>query len=41
MRQIETHILEEAVEGRNLRGSTLSDELQGGPTVVVFLRHFG
>jgi len=34
-------LLATAVEGRNLLGPLLSDQLAEGPQLVVFLRHFG
>lgn len=34
-------LLATTVVGRNLTGATLGDQLAGGPTLVVFLRHFG
>ena len=34
-------ILNEAVDGVNLEGSTLREQLRGRATLLVFLRHFG
>ena len=33
-------VLDRAVEGRHLRPGTLREQLDG-PTLLVFLRHFG
>lgn len=38
---IEPALLAEPVEGVNLLGPTLGDNLSGQPTLMVFLRHFG
>ena len=29
------------IEGRNLQGATLGEELGEEPTILAFLRHFG
>ena len=34
-------LLSRALRGRHLAGPTLADNLAGGPTLIVFLRHFG
>ena len=34
-------LLELPLRGRNLDGATLGAQLEGGPQVVIFLRHFG
>lgn len=34
-------LLARPLHGRHLTGPTLADNLAGGPTLVVFLRHFG
>jgi hypothetical protein len=39
--RLETAVLEREVVGANLRGRLLRDELQPGPTLLVFLRHLG
>lgn len=41
MNKIERAILNTSVEGVNLRSGTLRDQLDDGPTLLVFLRHFG
>jgi hypothetical protein len=38
---IPSSILQSAVSGLNLRGGTLTDEIGGKPSLLVFLRHFG
>ena len=38
---IPTDILQSPVEGLNLRGPTLADQLGDRPALLVFLRHFG
>ena len=40
-RPLPAELLATPVRGRNLRGTTLRDELAGEPTLLVFLRHFG
>ena len=40
-KQIEMAILSTPVTGLNLRAGTLHDQLGAGPTLLVFLRHFG
>lgn len=39
--RLEPAVLEREVVGANLRGRVLRDELQPGPTLLVFLRHLG
>ena len=34
-------LLERPVRGRHLRGDTFGEALGAGPTLLVFLRHFG
>ena len=38
---IPADILDAPVEGLNLQGGTVGDQLGDAPTLVVFLRHFG
>jgi hypothetical protein len=38
---IPADLLAVPVRGRHLTGSTLGENLAGGPTLVAFLRHFG
>ena len=38
---LSTDLLARIVRGRNLQGDTLAQNLAPGPTLVVFLRHFG
>ncbi len=40
-RPLAADLLEQIVYGRNLRGDTLGEQLGSGPTLLVFLRHFG
>jgi hypothetical protein len=39
--QLTSEILDRLVYGRNLVPGLFRDQLEGGPTLVVFLRHFG
>ena len=39
--RISPELLATAVDGRNLVGSTLRENLADGARLVVFLRHFG
>ncbi len=39
--KLSSELLATAVDGRNLVGPTLRDNLAEGPRLVVFLRHFG
>jgi hypothetical protein len=42
MTPIDTTILSQPVQGMNLRGATLADQLAADqPTLLVFLRHYG
>ena len=41
MKRIPPEVLEEPVSGQNLKPGTFADQLQGGPTLLVFLRYFG
>ncbi|MFP4322626.1 MAG: SelL-related redox protein [Anaerolineales bacterium] len=41
MQKIPTAVLDTPVEGVNLTIGTLRDQLSNGPTLLVFLRHFG
>jgi hypothetical protein len=41
MNRIGQEILETPVKGMNLVGQTLAHQLESGPTLLVFLRHFG
>lgn len=41
MHQIPAEILDMPVSGLNLRPGALRDQLGAGPTLLVFLRHFG
>jgi hypothetical protein len=41
MERIDRAILDAEVEGVNLRPGTLRDQLDGEPTLLYFLRHFG
>lgn len=38
---IPADVLARAVEGLNLAPGTFGDQLSDGPTLLVFLRHFG
>ena len=40
-RQIPTEVLARPVRGTNLKHATLGECLGQGPTLLVFLRHFG
>lgn len=40
LRRLPDELLDAKVEGRNLFGATLRDQVRE-PTLVVFLRHFG
>lgn len=40
-RPLSHELLNAEIEGRNLEGGRLGDHLGEGPTLVVFLRHFG
>jgi hypothetical protein len=39
--RLPTGVLAQPVSGRNLLGESLGDALRPGPTLLVFLRHFG
>jgi hypothetical protein len=39
--EIPAAALDRAIQGSNLRGNTLRDELAVGPVLMSFLRHFG
>ena len=41
MRAIDPTVWATAIRGRNLRASTLADELGNEATMLVFLRHLG
>jgi len=41
IKHIDTAILRAPVAGLNLRPGSLRDQLGAGPTLLVFLRHFG
>lgn len=41
MQTLSQDLLATPVTGRHLTGATFGDQLTGGPTLVVFLRHFG
>jgi len=41
MQRISEDILNTPVTGLNLRTGALRDQLGAGPTLLVFLRHFG
>ncbi len=41
MRQIDSTILDIVTDGVNLQPGTLREQLGDGPTLLVFLRHFG
>ena len=34
-------VLDTELTGLNLKAGTLREQLEGGPTLLVFLRHFG
>ena len=38
---LRNELLDRPVQGRNLAGSTLAENLEPRPTLLVFLRHFG
>ena len=38
---VSTETLKRTIEGRNLTGDTLAEEVGAAPTLLVFLRHFG
>lgn len=38
---IDSEIWQQPVQGVNLQPGTLADQLQPGPNLLVFLRHFG
>lgn len=38
---IDPAIWQQPVDGLNLRPGTLANQLSDGPTLLVFLRHFG
>ena len=40
-RTLPIDLLVRTVQGRNLQGDTLAQNLEPGPTLLVFLRHFG
>ncbi|MEM7310080.1 MAG: hypothetical protein AAF682_25615 [Planctomycetota bacterium] len=41
IRSLPAGLLSQPVRGRNLRGTTLGENLADGPHLVAFLRHFG
>jgi hypothetical protein len=41
MKQIAEQVLNRPVNGVGLAAGTLGDQLDEGPTLLVFLRHFG
>lgn len=41
LKPLAAKVLERRVEGRNLSGATLAENLGPAPTLLVFLRHFG
>lgn len=40
-RPLEAEVLDRTIFGANLEGETIREELSGGPTLLVFLRHLG
>lgn len=41
IRSLSPSLLSRTLRGRHLAGPSLADNLAGGPTLLVFLRHFG
>jgi hypothetical protein len=41
MKQLSDQLLQHPTRGTNLSGATLGENLEPGPTLVAFLRHFG
>jgi hypothetical protein len=41
MNQLSREILDRHVAGRHLEGGTMREVLSHGPSLLVFLRHFG
>lgn len=41
MNEISQDLLEIPIEGVNLTGETLADQIGDRPTLLIFLRHFG
>ena len=41
MNQVDRKVFDQPVVGVNLQPGALRDQLSAGPTLLVFLRHFG
>jgi len=39
--RLDSPLLDLAVQGRNILGPALGDNLAAGPTLIAFLRHLG